>query len=186
MRKQSYIVKWQQLLQHGFGTNSQLSAFGSAKCGVSAGKMFSLKGEKASCHVHQHPLLTIQEHPWHPRQLCPSSLLEKIIGRCPVCGQRMACIKIKERDKCIQILRYRQFDILGVSSSRDVKFTCPFKMNGLMKHKRIKDLKPLCLSWWVQEKQALQKDNQRNVLISEPALSKSSINFGAEDIGCSI
>lgn len=36
------------------------------------------------------------------------------------------------------------------------------------------------------EKQAPHNDNQQNVLLFEPALSKSSINLGAEDIGCTI
>lgn len=68
------------------------------------------------------PLAPFVDHPRTPAAskaaLSQLSLLEEIIGRCPVCGQRMAWVKIRERQKRIQILRYRLFDSLGILKQR--------------------------------------------------------------------
>lgn len=68
------------------------------------------------------PLAPFVDHPRTPAAskaaLSQLSLLEEIIGRCPVCGPRMTWVKIRERQKCIQILRYRFFGSLGVLKQR--------------------------------------------------------------------
>lgn len=79
---------------------------------------------------------------------------------------------------------YRLFDSLCLLKW-DLISTCPLKEKGIIETQD-RNREPLCLAWWMQKEQAPQKDNQQHVLMFEPALAKSSINFGAEDIGCSI